>query len=67
MAEALEQDYTQHQLTEVNAALSSGMFVHVRRMLQHMVPCDIALLLESSPPKSRKILWQLVDMEVTEC
>jgi magnesium transporter len=64
MAEALEQDYTQNQLTEVNAALSSGMFVHVRRMLQHMVPCDIALLLESSPPKSRNILWQLVDMEV---
>jgi magnesium transporter len=64
MAEALEQDYTKDQLNEVNAALSSGMFVHVRRMLQHMVPCDIALLLESSPPKGRKILWQLVDMEV---
>jgi magnesium transporter len=64
MAEALEQDYTRHQLNEVNAALSSGMFVHVRRMMQHMLPCDIALLLESSPPKSRKILWQLVDMEV---
>ena len=64
MAEALEKDYTKDQLLEVNAALSSGMFVHVRRMLQHMVPCDIALLLESSPPKGRKILWQLVDMEV---
>jgi magnesium transporter len=64
MAEALEQDYTKNQLNEVNAALSSGMFVHVRRMLQHMLPCDIALLLESSPPKGRKILWQLVDMEV---
>lgn len=63
MAEALEQDYTSDQLTEVNAALSSGMFVHVRRMLQHMLPCDIALLLESSPPKSRNILWQLVDVD----
>ncbi|MCJ8273078.1 MAG: magnesium transporter [Psychrosphaera sp.] len=64
MAEALEQDYTEHQLNEVNAALSCGMFVHVRRMLQHMLPCDVALLLESSPPKARKILWQLVDVEV---
>ena len=64
MAEALEQDYTSNQLTEVNAALSSGMFVHVRRMLQHMLPCDIALLLESSPPKSRDILWQLVDVDI---
>ena len=63
MAEALEQDYTKQQLDEVNAALSSGMFVHVRRMLQHMVPNDIALLLESSPPKARKILWQMVDSE----
>ncbi len=64
MAEVLEQDYTEHQLNEVNAALSSGMFVHVRRMLQHMLPCDVALLLESSPPKARKILWQLVDVEI---
>ncbi|MFT5161499.1 MAG: magnesium transporter [Alteromonadaceae bacterium] len=64
MPEALEQDYTSHQLNEVNAALSSGMFVHVRRMLQHMLPCDVALLLESSPPKGRKVLWQLVDPEV---
>ncbi|MFT4924036.1 MAG: magnesium transporter [Phenylobacterium sp.] len=64
MPEALEQDYTSHQLHEVNAALSSGMFVHVRRMLQHMLPVDVALLLESTPPKGRKILWQLVDPEV---
>lgn len=64
MPEALEQDYTSHQLDEVNTALSRGMFVHVRRMLQHMLPCDIALLLESTPPKGRKILWQLVDPEV---
>jgi magnesium transporter len=64
MPDALEQDYTEHQLNEVNAALSRGMFVHVRRMLQHMLSCDIALLLESSPPKARKILWQLVDLEI---
>ena len=64
MPEALEQDYTQQQLHEVTQALSSGMFVHVRRMLAHMPACDIALLLESSPHKSRTVLWQLVDPDL---
>ena len=64
MPEALEQDYSQTQLHEVTKALGSGMFVHVRRMLAHMPPCDIALLLESSPHKSRTILWQLVDPDL---
>ncbi|PAJ72341.1 magnesium transporter [Pseudoalteromonas sp. NBT06-2] len=64
MPEALEQDYTQKQLLEVNKALSSGMFVHVRRMLAHMADCDIALLIESSPYKGRAVLWQLVDPDV---
>ncbi|TMO86630.1 magnesium transporter [Pseudoalteromonas spongiae] len=64
MPEALEQDYSQTQLHEVTKALSSGMFVHVRRMLAHMPPCDIALLLESSPHKSRTVLWQLVDPDL---
>lgn len=64
MAQPLEQDNIPNQLTQVNAALSSGMFVHVRRMLQNMLPYDIALLLESSPPRSRNILWQLVDVDL---
>lgn len=63
MPETLELEHTQLQLKEVNAALSSGMFVHVRGMLQDMDPCDIALLLESTPPKGRTILWQLVESE----
>ncbi len=64
MPDALEQDYTQQQLHEVTKALGSGMFVHVRRMLAHMAACDIALLLESSPYKSRTVLWQLVDIDL---
>ncbi|WP_341502878.1 magnesium transporter [Gallaecimonas sp. GXIMD4217] len=47
----------------VSSALSSGMFVHVREMLHSMDPADVAHLLESSPPKSRAVLWQLVDPE----
>ncbi len=50
-------------LQEISQALDSGMFVHVRRMLQNMPACDVALLLESSPPAERKTLWQLTDPE----
>ncbi|MCE0555788.1 MULTISPECIES: magnesium transporter [unclassified Motilimonas] len=54
---------THERLVEVNKALSSGMFVHVRRMLQQLPPEDIALLLESCPHAERKNIWQLTDSE----
>lgn len=49
------------QLDELTEALSSGTFVNVRRMLNALPPADIAHLLESSPPPTRAVLWQLVD------
>lgn len=61
MAEALEAKHVQSQLQVINDALASGMFVHVRKMLLEMPASDIALLLESSPSKSRNELWQLID------
>ncbi|WP_432456001.1 MULTISPECIES: magnesium transporter [unclassified Agarivorans] len=64
MPEEMELNPNQHKrLQELNQALDSGMFVHVRRMLHQMPPCDVALLLESSPPAGRKVLWQLTDPE----
>ncbi|MDV7105946.1 magnesium transporter [Vibrio sp. TH_r3] len=60
----LDQAQQAHQtLQEVSDALDSGRFVHVRRQLQDMEPEDIAHLLESSPRKSRDVLWQLTDPE----
>jgi len=64
MPEQIEHETTQLRLTEVNEALDSGMFVHVKRMLYQTPPCDIALLLESSPPAGRKVLWRLTDPEL---
>ncbi|WP_448549733.1 magnesium transporter [Thalassotalea fusca] len=61
MPEISEQDFGQQKLLEVNQALGSGMFVYVRKLLQNMPAYDLALLLESSPTKSRTILWQLID------
>ncbi len=61
MPEISEQEYSQQRLQEVNKALSSGMFVYVRKLLQNMPAYDLALILESSPTKSRTVLWQLID------
>ncbi|MGI1944350.1 magnesium transporter [Shewanella glacialipiscicola] len=58
-----ENDHPGHSLDQLNQALSSGMFVHVRNMLQKMAASDIALILESSPPDVRQVLWQLIDQE----
>lgn len=56
-----DQEYASHRFEEVQQALSSGMFVRVRQLLMDMPACDVALLLESSPYKSRQVLWDLVD------
>ena len=64
MPEAFEQDYTLQQLQQVTQAINNGQFVQVRRTLAETHPCDTALLLESSPHKIRKQLWQLVDPDI---
>ena len=61
MADTLEQEQTHSRLKAVNEALSSGMFVHVRHMLHALTAYDVALLLESSTPSARPVLWQLID------
>ena len=52
---------TQNTLDKLTLALDSGTFVDVRRMLNGLPPADVAHLLESSPPKFRHILWQMLD------
>ena len=54
---------SQQTLDELSTALNSGTFVDVRRMLNGLAPADVAHLLESSPPKFRHILWQMVDID----
>ncbi|MBA6338034.1 MULTISPECIES: magnesium transporter [unclassified Colwellia] len=63
MPEISEQQQNHQRLQQVNKALGSGMFVHVRKLLQNMPAYDIALILESSHPKSRAVLWQLIDAD----
>ena len=63
--EVLDNELTAQRLNQLNQALGSGMFVHVRDMLHNMAASDIALILESSPPRTRQVLWQLIDQEHT--
>ena len=53
----------QKTLDKLSAALNSGTFVDVQRMLNGLLPADVAHLLESSPPKFRHILWQMVEVD----
>lgn len=64
MPELLEQEDNQLRLQQINDALASGMFVHVRKLLQEIPTYDLALMLESSPSKSRDKLWQLIDPDL---
>ena len=54
---------SQKKLEELSAALDSGTFTDVRRMLNGLPAADVAHLLESSPPRFRHILWQLVEVD----
>ncbi len=63
MLETYEQEFSNDKMQRLNEALQSGMFVHVRMMLNHMPPADVAHLLESSPPRARNLLWKLVNQE----
>ncbi len=57
-------DLTQIQLGTIQAALESGTYQQIKRMLNGLRPVEIAHLLESSPAPSRKILWQLLEKEL---
>jgi len=54
---------SQKALDKLSLAMDSGTFVDVRRMLNGLLPADVAHLLESSPPRFRHILWQMVEVD----
>jgi len=60
---AQNQKVSQQTLDSFSTALNSGTFVDAGRMLNGLSPADVAHLIESSPPRYRHILWQMVDEE----
>jgi len=53
----------QAHLDKLSLALNSGTLTDVRRMLNGLSAADVAHLLESSPPRYRHIMWQMVDSD----
>lgn len=56
-------DHIQVQLETVQTLLDSGTLKQVRRTLKALAPVEIARLIESSPPRSRAILWELIETD----
>jgi magnesium transporter len=62
MAEILEKSQARQRLRSLSEALDNGALQQVSRILNGgLSPSDIAHLLESSPPRQRALLWNLVD------
>ncbi|MBK8970264.1 MAG: magnesium transporter [Hahellaceae bacterium] len=62
MAPMTDKNRVKTRLRSITDALESGSLSQVSRILNSgLDPSDIAHLLESSPPKQRKLLWQLVE------
>ncbi|MEM1112027.1 MAG: magnesium transporter [Pseudomonadota bacterium] len=58
-----KQARSQQKLDQLSLAVDSGTLAEARHMVRNLRPADIAHLLESSPPKFRQVLWQLIDLE----
>jgi len=52
------------QLEALRAALDAGTLRPAQRMLTGLHPAEIALLLESVPPRQRELVWNMVDPEL---
>lgn len=51
-------------IEKLHEALNSGTFIQTRRLLNSLPRSEVAHLIESSPPKTRAVLWQLVDSSI---
>jgi magnesium transporter len=52
-------------LSQLGSAIDSVTLNQVRHTLNNLTPPDVAHQLETAPPKFRRILWELVDPEIS--
>ncbi len=57
---ALQHDHERSR-DSISRALEAGTLRDVRRMLRNLEPGDVAHIIETSPPRYRHVLWQLLD------
>lgn len=63
MSEIIDTTNTQARLASISESLNAGAFVRVRKLLHDIPAGDVALLLESSPTKTRSELWEMLDAD----
>lgn len=63
MSQVKESQFQKDHVLELNQAIDSGSLYQVRQMIKTLPAAGIAYLLESSPPKTRTVLWQLIDKD----
>jgi magnesium transporter len=63
MPNSKESQFQKDHVLELNQAIHSGSLYQVRQMIKTLPTAGIAHLLESSPPRTRSVLWQLVDKD----
>lgn len=57
----MDQEPMPTKLGQIQELLVSGTFAQVRELFGRLTPVEIARLIESSPPPSRAILWELIE------
>lgn len=63
MPQNAEQKSTQVHLNSFNDALNSAAHAPLQRMLNTLPATEVAHLITSSPPKTRAVIWQLLDID----
>ncbi len=63
MQTSTDETKAQTHLARVQALLGGGTLHQIDKMVNSLQPVEIARLLESSPPPSRNVIWDLVDKE----
>lgn len=63
MSQAQESQFNKDHVLELSQAIDSGSLYQVRQMIKTLPTAGIAHLLESSPPNTRRVLWQLIDKD----
>ena len=64
MADSTSQEFSDERLQTLSEVLESGTVQQAVRFMNALHPAEIADLLESLPPRQRKLLWALVDADI---
>ena len=59
-----EEETSLNKISYIKDSLSSGTYLQINRMLNSLNPSDIAHFIESSPPKDRELVWQILNKEI---